>query len=69
MGSEIPSRIAYSPSAKLFGVGCLKEDAGVLKGITPAVSSFKLIDDVDFKSELPPVLPFHHVTDRLISHP
>ncbi|KAL5524495.1 hypothetical protein ACEPAF_9635 [Sanghuangporus sanghuang] len=49
MGSENPSRLAYNPGAKLFGVGCLKQDGAVMKGISSAVSSFKLVDDVDFK--------------------
>lgn len=50
MGVENPSRLTYNPTARLFGVGCLKQDGAVMRGSAAAVSSFKLVDDVDFGS-------------------
>ena len=52
MGKENPIRMAYHPTAKLFGVGCLTVDRATSKGAAAAASSFKLIDAVDFRGQL-----------------
>ncbi|THH20561.1 hypothetical protein EW146_g835 [Bondarzewia mesenterica] len=49
LGLDSPRRLAYSPSLKAFGVGCVRTEPGRIGDVELASSSFKVLDDTSFE--------------------
>ncbi|TDL17702.1 hypothetical protein BD410DRAFT_901246 [Rickenella mellea] len=50
MGLDNPVRIAYSPEANAFGVGCVKTSPNKVNDLEQSTSSFQILDDLSYEN-------------------